>query len=73
MFEILWIVRLEEIHLPYKMVAYRSYRGLEIEQLKQEEGEERSYLGAVELEIPGVTNAEYWDATIQTASFPMTE
>lgn len=59
----------KRIHLPYKMVAYRSYRGLEIEQVKQEDDEERSYLGAVELEIPGVTNAEYWDATIQTRVF----
>ena len=59
----------KRIHLPYKMVAYRSYRGLEIEQANQEENEERPYLGAVELEIPGVTHAEYWGVTIKTRVF----
>ena len=49
----------KRIHLPYKMVAYRSYRGLEIEQVRQEDDEERSDLGAVELEGPGVTKAGY--------------
>ena len=59
----------KRIHLPYKMVAYRSYRGLEIEQTGQEEQSDRPYTGALELEISGITKASYWNATIQTRVF----
>ena len=58
-----------KINLPYKMVAYRSYRGLEISQKNSLEEEERPYKGAVELEIPGTTQVPYWNATIQCRVF----
>lgn len=59
----------KKIDLPYEMMAYRSYRGIEIFKKVQPKNEDQSYLGSVELAIEGTTKLPFWNATVTTRVF----